>query len=308
MTMPTPRTILVTGALSGIGRDIALDLAGRGLAVFASVRTDAAADELAKVSGGRVTPLRFDVRDGAAVAAARAELLDRTGGAGPDGVVNNAGVVVAVPLEAIPLAAFEDQFAVNVVGPLRVIQTFLPDLRRTRGRVVNIGSVGGRVSFPFVGAYAASKAALRAWTDSLRLELASSGVRVSLVEPGNVRTPIWERSERSAVTMSEGFSADHLGYYEASLKRFQEKTRLAGERGAASRGVVAAVRHALTARRPRAHYLVGMDARAGLWLDRVLPVRRWITCGGGWPGCRDGLPGRPTGTVESSRPASRRLA
>src|SRR5262249_11796975 len=155
---PQPRTVLVTGASSGIGRDIALDLAGRDFTVFASVRIDAAAAELAKASGGRVTPLRFDVRDGAAIAAARAALLGRAGGAGVDWVVNSAGVVVAAPLEAVPLAAFEDQFAVNVVGPLRVIQTFLPDLRRNRGRVVNMGSIGGRVSFPFVGAYAASKA------------------------------------------------------------------------------------------------------------------------------------------------------
>jgi NAD(P)-dependent dehydrogenase (short-subunit alcohol dehydrogenase family) len=273
MNTPPSRTVLVTGASSGIGRDIALDLAGRGFAVFASVRTEAAAADLAKETAGRVTPLRFDVRDEAAVAAARVELLDRTGGAGLDGLVNNAGVVVAAPLEAIPLAAFEDQLAVNVVGPLRLTQAFLADLRRARGRVVNMGSISGRVSFPFVGSYAASKAALRAWTDSLRLELASAGVAVSLVEPGNVRTPIWERSERAAVALGEQFSADHLGYYETALRRFQDKVRQAGERSPDSRRVVAAVRHALTARRPKAHYLVGGDARLGVWLDRLLPVR-----------------------------------
>src|SRR5204862_931873 len=102
-----------------------------------------------------------DVRDGAAIAAARAEFLERTGETGLDGLVNNAGTVVVAPLEAVPLAVFEDQLAVNVVGPLRVTQAFLPDLRRAKGRVVNVGSISGRVSFPFLGAYAASKAALR---------------------------------------------------------------------------------------------------------------------------------------------------
>ncbi len=209
----------------------------------------------------------LDVTDAQAIRAAAA--VERL-----DGLVNNAGIVVAAPLEFLPLEELRRQLEVNLVGQLAVTQAFLPALRRARGRIVNVGSIAGRSALPFLGAYAISKFALEALTDSLRLELAPAGIAVSIVEPGTIATPIWSKPQAVADALPDE-SADLYGSRFASLRRVAA-ARAAN--AAPAESVAAAVEHALTARRPRARYLVGRDAklRAGLeWLpvrarDRVL--------------------------------------
>ena len=179
------KRVLVTGASSGIGLASALRLAGAGWRVYGGVRTAADADALRQHG---IEPVELDVTDAAQIDAATAAV-------GPelDGLVDNAGIAVAAPLELVPLDELRRQLEVNVVGQIAVLQAVLPALRRARGRVVLMGSIGGRSALPFLGPYAASKHALEALADSLRVELRPFGLAVSIVEPGSIATPIWRK-------------------------------------------------------------------------------------------------------------------
>jgi NAD(P)-dependent dehydrogenase (short-subunit alcohol dehydrogenase family) len=181
--------ILITGATSGIGRDAALRLARDGHLVLAAGRRAEALAELARAGAGRVEPLLLDVTDPASVAAAAELVGRRTDGRGLDVLVNNAGYALPGPLEALAEADLRRLFDNNLFGLLAVTRAFLPAMReRGQGRVVNVGSIMGRVAMPLLGAYNASKHAVAAVTDALRMELAPFGITVVLVEPGAVRT------------------------------------------------------------------------------------------------------------------------
>jgi NAD(P)-dependent dehydrogenase (short-subunit alcohol dehydrogenase family) len=191
-----------------------------------------------------------------------------------DGLVNNAGVAVPGPLEFLPLEELRRQLEVNVVGQLRMTQLCLPALRAARGRVVNMGSISGLNALPLLGAYAMSKFALEAMTDSLRVELAPWGIHVAVVEPGTIKTPIWTRER--ADPPEEAFAL-----YGARIEAFRTLAVKRGSAGAPPEVVADAVEHALTAEKPKTRYLVGRDAklraRLGLLPDRVrdrLVVRR----------------------------------
>jgi NAD(P)-dependent dehydrogenase (short-subunit alcohol dehydrogenase family) len=195
--------------------------------------------------------LVFDVTDGDAVARA-AETVEQL-----DALVANAGIAIAAPLEFLPPAELERQLDVNVVGQLRVVQAFLPALRRTRGRVVLMGSIGGRSALPFLGAYAMSKFALEAMADVLRLELAPFGMHVSLVEPGTIATAIWTKPQRSI----EEFPPAAAELYGERVQRFRKLAAARSAKGVPAQEVAKAVEHALTASRPRTRYVVGPDAK-----------------------------------------------
>ena len=213
--------------------------------------------------------LVFDVTDGDAVRQATAA-IERL-----DGLVDNAGIAIASPLEFLPPDELTHQLDVNVVGQLRVLQAVLPALRRAQGRIVLVGSVAGRSALPFLGAYAMSKFALEAMADSLRIELQPWGLHVALIEPATIATPMWSKPQRSV----EELPGEAAELYGARLQQFG---RLAAERSTASAvptGAVAkAIEHALTSARPRTRYLIGPDAwrRAAVQLlpdrarDRVL--------------------------------------
>jgi NAD(P)-dependent dehydrogenase (short-subunit alcohol dehydrogenase family) len=204
--------------------------------------------------------LVFDVTDADAVATAVAT-IDAL-----DAVVANAGIAVAAPLELLPPAELARQLDVNVVGQLRVVQAVVPLLRRTRGRIVLMGSVGGRSALPFIGAYAMSKFALEAMADVLRIELAPWGIEVAIVEPGTIATAIWTKPQRRL----EEYAPDAAELYGARGERFR---RLAAQRsqnaGVPAEEVAKAVEHALTARRPRTRYLVGPDAKRRARVERL---------------------------------------
>jgi NAD(P)-dependent dehydrogenase (short-subunit alcohol dehydrogenase family) len=264
------RAVLVTGASKGIGQATALRLARAGWRVFAGVRRDQDGSALQKQHAG-IVPLRLDVTDSGEIEAAASRIADDTGGA-LHGVVNNAGIAVAGPLEYLPPAELRHQLDVNVVGQVAVTQALLPMLRRTRGRIVFVGSISGRSSLPFTGAYAASKHALEAIADAWRVELLPFGVRVVLIEPGVIATPIWTTSiaagERMVAAAPAALQQDY-GDRLAALRRRAER----GSAGLEPDVVARAIEHAFTAPSPRTRYLIGNDARLRLWLQRLLPDR-----------------------------------
>jgi NAD(P)-dependent dehydrogenase (short-subunit alcohol dehydrogenase family) len=260
-------TVLVTGASSGIGEASALHLKELGFDAVAAVRKDEDAERLA---GQGLRTVRLDVTDADSIAAARAEL-----GEGPlAGLVNNAGIAVAAPLEYLPLDQFRHQLEVNLVGQLAVIQRFLPALRAGRGRIVNVASIGGRVALPLVGAYNASKFALEGMSDALRRELLPQGVDVIVIEPGGVKTPIWGKGDQLATELAADMPPEGerlYGSLVAAIRR--QTTRIATETGIEPREVAEVIGHALTAKRPRARYLVGRDAKMRAPAAAVLPAR-----------------------------------
>ncbi len=257
------RSVLVTGTSSGIGLASVRRLAQAGWRVYGGVRT---AEAAATLRQGGVEPLVLDVTDREQIASAAVTV-------GPElhGLVDNAGIAIAAPLELVPLEELRRQLEVNVVGQVAVLQAFLPALRRGRGRVVLMGSVGGRSALPFLGPYAASKHALEAFADVLRIELAPWAVTVSIVEPASVKTAIWAKGAEHADAMREGLSADDTELYAARIARFRQVALKRGP-GIDPDVVAKAVEHALTASRPKARYLVGRDAHLRAWIER-LPTR-----------------------------------
>jgi len=268
---------LITGASTGIGRSTALRLATAGWTVLAGVRDPAAGERLVAdaPAAGRVIPLTLDVTDAAQIARA-AEIVDQETGQGAvpgtgrlDALVNNAGIGFGGPLELIPVEDLRTQFEVNVVGQIIVTQAMLPALRRARGRIVFVSSIGGRVAMAFTAPYAASKHALEAIGDSLRVELRNSNVQVALIEPGSVATPIWNKASADAerVSIPAELQAAY-GRVPAAMERVVEDL---AERGIPAEQVAETIERALTARRMRARYLVGRDAKAMLFAKRLLP-------------------------------------
>ncbi|HEY4897100.1 MAG TPA: SDR family oxidoreductase [Solirubrobacteraceae bacterium] len=265
-------SVLITGASTGIGRASALHLAAGGWTVFAGVRDLGAGERLvAEASGGRVIPLQLEVTDSAQIAeaAARVQAESPGGEARLDGLVNNAGIGIGGPLELISAEDLRRQFEVNVFGQVAVTQALLPALRRAGGRIVLVSSIGGRVATAFTAPYAASKHAIEAFGDALRVELRTSGVRVALIEPGSVATPIWDKSRAEAdrVSIPDHLKAEY-GNVPAAMDKVMQDT---GRRGVPPEQVAETIERALTSTRMRARYVVGRDARAMLIARRLLP-------------------------------------
>ena len=265
--------VLITGASSGIGHASALDLDRRGFRVFAGVRRDEDGEALAREGSDRLTPLLLDVTDADAIARARETVEGNLADEPLAGVVNNAGIGVGGPLEAIAIDDLRRQLEINTVAPIAVTQAFLPRLRDSHGRVVNISSVGGRVAQPFLGPYSASKFALEALSDVLRRELRPWGIHVALIEPGNVRTRIWEKATSQVADMRARSSPEEMALYGRNIERMDRVIKLADRTGSSPAKVTRAVVHALTAERPKPRYLVGVDARLQVALLNGLPTR-----------------------------------
>ena len=260
-------TVLVTGASTGIGEATALHLKELGFDAVGAVRKEEDAERLR--SHGLRT-VKLDVTDPASISAARAELGD----APLAGLVNNAGIAVAGPLEFMPLDQLRLQLEVNVVGQVAVIQQFLPALRAGGGRIVNVSSIGGRFALPLVSPYNASKFALEGISDSLRRELLPHGVDVIVIEPGGVKTPIWSKSNEAADELQQQMPPEAERLYGKMIEAVRRATiEIAQEKGIEPREVAEVIGRALTAKRPRTRYLVGSDAKMRGPLSRVLPDR-----------------------------------
>ena len=248
------RGVVVTGASSGIGEAAALRLAEAGFVVFAGFRSEADGQRLAALHDG-IRPVRLDVTDRESASVACSEVL--SSGVTLRGLVNNAGIAIGGPVEFVPIDQWRRLFDVNVFGAVMTTQAFLPQLRAHGGRIIFIGSVSGRLAVPFLAPYSASKFALRAITDALRVEVAPSGVFVSIIEPGSVRTPIWSKGLRTQGQLLESLGPQGVALYGNDLENLRRATALQERVGMPVDRVARAIVHALTARRPKTHYLVG---------------------------------------------------
>jgi len=260
--------IVVTGASSGIGEACALRLDQLGFNVFAGVRKQTDGDALKAKASDRLTPLLLDVTSVPSITRAA-----RTVGDVPlAGLVNNAGIVVAGPLELVPIELWRKQFEVNVIGQVAVTQAFLPMLRSGRGRIVNMGSVAGRSALPYSGPYCSSKYALEGISDSLRMEMQTWGIFVSIIEPGAIKTPIWDKSVAEANDALSAAPQPLLELYRTAIAKLKKGAQLAEKRASPVEDVVKAVEHALTAPKPKTRYVVGSDAKLRMRLN-ILPDR-----------------------------------
>jgi len=267
-----PACVLVTGASSGIGRACTLWLASLGMEVFAALRATENAGTLARARG--VHPIQLDLCDPQSIARATSEVAEQLQGRGLDGLIHAAGIAVAGPLEFLPREALHEQLEVNLNGPLSLTQDMIPLLRRGSGRIIFVSSMSARVSPPFLGAYAASKFALEAVVDALRVELQPWRIHVSSVQPGRVSTPLWRKSlERSDAMMAA--AAPHAdALYGRRLSQLRATAlRVDAGRGSSPDLVAKSVAHALTTRRPRTRYLVGRKTRLAATALRLAPDR-----------------------------------
>ncbi|MEO3796716.1 SDR family NAD(P)-dependent oxidoreductase [Nonomuraea sp. B10E15] len=265
--------VVVTGASSGIGRTTTLALARVGFTVFAGVRSDAAAQEVAALAPGRTLPLRLDVTDGHLIAEAVATVSDHVGSGGLSGVVNNAGTGSPYPLELIPLDDLRRELEVNLVGQLAVAQAFLPLLRRGAGRLVNVGSEGGRITLPYIAPVTMPKHALVSLTDALRMELRPWGIHVVLVEPGATATAAPGKMIAAARRLVDGLPEQGRQLYGESFGAVVDRIAERSDRGSPPDVIARAILRALTAPRPATRYPAGGHAKLLTKLPRLLPDR-----------------------------------
>ena len=263
--------VVVTGASTGIGEATTEHLRSLGFDVFAGVRNDEDA-ERARARG--LKAVKLDVTDPGSIESARGEVEAGLDGGRLAGLVNNAGVAISGPIEFISPDELTRQLDINVVGQVRVTQAFMKLLRRDRGRVVNISSIGGRLALPLVGPYAASKFALEAVSDSLRREVRSQGIEVVVVEPGAIKTPIWGKGNAAADAMLADAPPEAEQLYGDMIQALRAETvKIEEDRGLPPEEVAKVVGVALTARKPKTRYLVGRDAKMRAAMAKRLPDR-----------------------------------
>ena len=261
--------VLITGASRGIGRDVALRLTRAGWTVYATVRQAADGEGLvAEAAGGQVHPLQLDVTDEAQIVALDGALPERL-----DAIVNNAGIVVSGPIESLSAEELREQFEVNVVGAVALTNLVLPRLRASRGRIVFVSSISGRVSSPMTGAYSASKFALEAIADALRLELRKWGIAVALVEPAMTDTDLWRNAPETLESEMAAMSEEHRTLYAEHLEGMRKVIPRIQKMAKPVDTVSATIETALTAKKPKARYVVGTDVKVQAALSSVTPAR-----------------------------------
>jgi NAD(P)-dependent dehydrogenase (short-subunit alcohol dehydrogenase family) len=273
------KSVLVTGASTGIGRATSLELAGKGWRVFSAVRKEADAKKLTEASSGKITPVIMDIVDYESVKRGAREIEKMLGGAGLDALFNNAGISIQGPMEIIPIEMFEQQIRVNVFGHLFVTQTFLPLIRRARGNIVFMSSESGRVTIPLVGPYSSSKFALEAVANALRVELLPAKVRVSLVEAATIKTPMWEKIDTTTEKFLSSISRPAKDLYRAELDTLIYFPRKQAATGIPMKKVVRVILRALQTRGHRARYVVGWEAWLFIIMHKVFPTRLvdWVS-------------------------------
>jgi NAD(P)-dependent dehydrogenase (short-subunit alcohol dehydrogenase family) len=274
MTTPESRGVVVTGTSSGIGRACALLLTRNGFTVFAGIRKPADGESLRKEAGDHLVPLQIDVtdREGTAAAARLTATTLHERGLSLYGLVNNAGIGVSAPLEFQPLEDIRRGFEVNVLGQIAVTQAFLPLLRETRGRIVNICSIGDRLAIPFGGTLNGTKSAFAMMSESLRLELRPWGIHVVIIDPGSITTPAVDKTLGDPEGMLRRMSPDAERLYGKFYREFIARATRRELNGSPPDVVAEAVLSALRDGHPHRRYVVGKDARMLATLPKVLPA------------------------------------
>jgi NAD(P)-dependent dehydrogenase (short-subunit alcohol dehydrogenase family) len=266
-------SVVITGSSSGIGRASALLLAQRGFQVFAGVRRPADGAALRSDGGEAIVPIMLDVTEADSIVSAGHEVTRQLAGAPLDGLVNVAGIGMSGPVEYVTPAELRGMFEVDVFGQIAVTQALLPLIRRARGRVVTISSVGAHIAMPFGGVLGAAKSALGSLMDSLRLELRPFGVRVVTIEPGAINTPAADKTLGNVEARIAQLPPEGVRQYGTMLRAFTRRAYKMEAGGSSPEVVARAVLHALTAANPRPRYVVGKHARLLTTLARVLPDR-----------------------------------
>jgi NAD(P)-dependent dehydrogenase (short-subunit alcohol dehydrogenase family) len=262
--------IVVTGASTGMGAATARELARRGFHVLAGVRRDIDADAL---RGDGIEPHILDITVESDVAAIAERVENDPHGLPLRALINNAGIAINAPVEALPIAEWRWQFEVNLFGHIAMIQALMPSLLRSSGTVVNISSIGGKVALPTYSAYAGSKFAMEALSDSMRREVSRLGVKVVVVEPGAVKTAMAERGVATADRLKDGMAADQLGRYGDLIDAMSNLARSFDKDGVSAERAAKVIAKAATASRPRTRYTIGRDAALLARLSRVVSDR-----------------------------------
>jgi NAD(P)-dependent dehydrogenase (short-subunit alcohol dehydrogenase family) len=261
-------SVLVTGASRGIGRSIVEHLASRGWDVVAGVRTEQDADALAKLDPQRISTVALDITNAGHIDALADALPPQL-----DAIVNNAGIVVSGPMETLTVEDWRKQLDINVVGQFAVTQAVLPRLRQSRGRIVFISSINGRLSMSLIGAYSASKFALEAAADALRMELQPWGVRVVLIEPAQTDTDIWRTADTMVTDVEAALTAEQRTLYARHIAGMKKMIPMSQKMAVPAQKVADVVEQALTVRRPRPRYVVGVVPKLQVALLTTLPTR-----------------------------------
>src|ERR1700761_6610423 len=262
--------IVVTGTSTGMGAATAKELAGRGFHVLAGVRREIDADAL---RGDGIEPLILDITVESDVAAVADRVAAHPRGRPLRALINNARIAVNAPVEALPIAGGRRQFEVNLFGHVAMIQALMPSLLRSSGTVVNISSVGGKVALPTYPAYAGTKFALEALSDSMRREVNHLGVKVVVVEPGAVKTEMAQRGVATAERLKAGMTADQLERYGDLIDAMSNLARSFDTDGVPAERAAKGIANAATAPRPRTRYTIGRDAAILARLSRVVSDR-----------------------------------
>ena len=270
---PMKQTVVITGASSGIGRASVMRMSRAGWQVLATVRKDSDRVRLERESSGNIYPVILDVEDGASVTAAAGEIESQLDTGGLDGLVNVAGIGMVGLVEFAAMADLRKIFEINFFGQVAIIQALCPLLRKSRGRIVNITTVGVNLALPFGALLNASKSAFAMVNDSLRMEMHPLGVRVSAIEPGAISTPAVDKTLGDVEQVIQSLPAEAQALYGATIRNFARRGYEMEKNGSSPDVVAKAVHHALTSPRPKIRYRVGKHARLLATLPRVLPER-----------------------------------
>ncbi len=267
----TKKYVLITGASTGIGEASALEMANNGWYVFAGVRKKEDGEKLQEKAGRAIIPLILDVTKKEDIKEAEKRVQEIVENIGLAGLVNNAGIAIPGPLEILPIEDIKQQIQVNLLGVIVMIQTFLPLIRVSQGRIVVIGSNSGFWCEPFLSIYGATKFGLEGIVDALRLELRPWNINVSIIEPGCIRTPIYEKSRESISKLQDKTPIEKQNLYAKAINALLSSVDIAEKIAVSPEKVAKAVRHALESRRPKTRYRVGIDSKIESFLIKFIP-------------------------------------
>lgn len=270
MKSPGMKNLLITGAARGIGHATALRLARSGHNVHAGVRSEADGAALVEALGGgsagKIEPVILDVTDAAAVDSLASKLPEQL-----DAVINNAGIVIDGPVESLTTERLQEQFAVNVFGAVAVTRALLPRIRQSNGRIIFVSSVSGRISTPWTGAYNSSKFALEGIADALRIELRPWKIPVVLVEPANTQTDMWGGAQEMFDAGVAAMTEQERALYQGHMKGMRRTLGLMRKTAAPVDGVAGVIERTVSAKRPRARYVVGAPAKLQVFSAALTP-------------------------------------
>ncbi len=267
--------ILITGASTGIGRATALELAAKGHTVLAGIRNQDAADELISASGGALEPVFLDIADTGSLDTFCSTYASRFEENGLQGLVNNAGLFGAGPLEYTSMEKWRKMFDVNVFGHVDLTQRLLPYVRKARGRIVFTSSASTRLALPLGGSYCGAKFAIEGIADSLRRELHSFGVKVSIVEPGAIETPMLNATKETYERLADELQGDGADTYRNVASGIAKAVAKFASQSTPPERIAKAILHALFSSNPKVRYFVGTDAKilstlAAITTDKVM--------------------------------------